>query len=83
MFQWTSILSRLALEQNKMLPIIRVLLETDNKVELRSLTGFVRNLSRHAKDKNIMGEASILNYRTSVHRISLAVEKIIVLCLSF
>ncbi len=83
MFQWASILSRVALEQSRMLPVILDLLRTNNDLELRSLTGLLRNLSRNAKDKNDMGEASFLSYRTSVHRISLALEKLIVLCLSF
>lgn len=52
--RWASILSRVALEQNRMLPVILDLLRTNNDSELRSLTGFLRNLSRHAKDKNDM-----------------------------
>uniref|UniRef100_A0A673HWQ9 Plakophilin-3-like n=1 Tax=Sinocyclocheilus rhinocerous TaxID=307959 RepID=A0A673HWQ9_9TELE len=52
--RWASILSRVALEQNRMLPVILDLLRTNNDLELRSLTGFLRNLSRHAKDKNDM-----------------------------
>ncbi|XP_026058786.1 plakophilin-3-like [Carassius auratus] len=52
--RWPSILSRVALEQNRMLPVILDLLRTNNDLELRSLTGFLRNLTRHAKDKNDM-----------------------------
>ncbi|KAF4095303.1 plakophilin-3a [Onychostoma macrolepis] len=52
--RWASILSRVALEQNRMLPVILDLLRTNNNEELRSLTGFLRNLTRHAKDKNDM-----------------------------
>uniref|UniRef100_A0A672S0A4 Plakophilin-3-like n=1 Tax=Sinocyclocheilus grahami TaxID=75366 RepID=A0A672S0A4_SINGR len=52
--RWASILSCVALEQNRMLPVIMDLLRTNNDLELRSLTGFLRNLSRHAKDKNDM-----------------------------
>lgn len=35
-----------------MLPVLQDLLRTNNDLELRSLTGFLRNLSRHARDKN-------------------------------
>uniref|UniRef100_A0A9J8B6A9 Plakophilin 3a n=1 Tax=Cyprinus carpio carpio TaxID=630221 RepID=A0A9J8B6A9_CYPCA len=52
--RWASILSHVALEQKKMLPVILDLLETNNNLELRSLTGLLRNFSRHAKDKNDM-----------------------------
>ncbi|XP_039502851.1 plakophilin-3a isoform X2 [Pimephales promelas] len=52
--RWASILSRVALEQNRMLPVILDLFKTNKDAELRSLTGFLRNLTRHAKDKNDM-----------------------------
>ncbi|XP_059392973.1 plakophilin-3a isoform X2 [Carassius carassius] len=52
--RWPSILSRVALEHNRMLPVILDLLKTNSDLELRSLTGFLRNLTRHAKDKNDM-----------------------------
>uniref|UniRef100_A0A673LY33 Plakophilin-3-like n=1 Tax=Sinocyclocheilus rhinocerous TaxID=307959 RepID=A0A673LY33_9TELE len=52
--RWASVLSRVALEQNRMLPVILDLLRTDNNLELRSLTGLLRNFSLHAKDKNDM-----------------------------
>ncbi|XP_016307976.1 plakophilin-3-like isoform X3 [Sinocyclocheilus anshuiensis] len=52
--RWASVLSRVALEQNRMLPGILDLLRTDNNLELRSLTGLLRNFSLHAKDKNDM-----------------------------
>ncbi|XP_046890468.1 plakophilin-3a isoform X2 [Hypomesus transpacificus] len=50
--RWASVLSRVAIEQERMLPVVLDLLRTNNDQELRSLTGFLRNLSRHAKDKN-------------------------------
>lgn len=53
--QWASVLSRVALEQEHMLPVLLDLLRTNNDLELRSLTGFLRNLSRHANDKGNMG----------------------------
>ncbi|XP_054475948.1 plakophilin-3-like [Anoplopoma fimbria] len=52
--RWASVLSRVALEQERILPVMLDLLRTSNDLELRSLTGFLRNLSRHAKDKNDM-----------------------------
>lgn len=54
--QWPSVLSRVALEQERILPVLMDLLRTSNDMELRSLTGFLRNLSRHAKDKGDLGE---------------------------
>lgn len=51
--RWASVLSQVALEQERMLPVLQDLLQrTNNDLELRSLTGFLRNLSRHARDKN-------------------------------
>lgn len=44
-----------------MLPVLLDLLRTNSDLELRSLTGFLRNLSRHAKDKNDMGESSFFH----------------------
>ena len=57
--QWASVLSRVALEQERMLPVLMDLMRTDRDLELRSLTGFLRNLSRHAKDKNDMGKSGL------------------------
>lgn len=54
--QWASVLSRVALEQERVLPVILDLMRTNNDLELRSLTGLLRNLSRHAKDKGDMGQ---------------------------
>ena len=47
-------LSRVALEQERMLPTLMDLLRNKSDLELRSITGFLRNLSRHAKDKGDM-----------------------------
>ncbi|XP_062845582.1 plakophilin-3 isoform X2 [Trichomycterus rosablanca] len=49
--RWASVLSRVALEQERMLPVILDQLRTPTDAELRSLTGLLRNLSRHTKDK--------------------------------
>ncbi|KAJ8394958.1 hypothetical protein AAFF_G00040810 [Aldrovandia affinis] len=52
--RWASVLSRVAMEQERMLPVVIDLLRTHSDLELRSLTGFLRNLSRHSRDKNDM-----------------------------
>ncbi|KAI4872092.1 hypothetical protein NFI96_008989 [Prochilodus magdalenae] len=52
--RWAYILSRVALEHERMLPVVLDQLRTTNDSELRSLTGFLRNLSRHGRDKNDM-----------------------------
>ncbi|XP_053338525.1 plakophilin-3a isoform X1 [Clarias gariepinus] len=59
--RWPSILSRVALEQERMLPTILDKLKTTNDSELRSLTGFLRNLSRHARDKNSLAPKVVSN----------------------
>ncbi|KAF5902561.1 plakophilin-3-like isoform X1, partial [Clarias magur] len=52
--RWPALLSRVALEQERMLPTILDKLKSGNDIELRSLTGFLRNLSRHCRDKNTL-----------------------------
>ncbi|XP_032379003.1 plakophilin-3a isoform X1 [Etheostoma spectabile] len=59
--RWASVLSRVALEQERMLPVLLDLLRTNNDLELRSLTGFLRNLSRHSRDKNDMATKVVNN----------------------
>ncbi|XP_051558503.1 plakophilin-3-like isoform X1 [Myxocyprinus asiaticus] len=49
--RWASVLSRVALEQERMLPVILDQLRSPTDAELRSLTGLLRNLSRHSKNK--------------------------------
>lgn len=39
-----------------MLPILLDLLDTDSDMELRPLTGLLRNLSRHSTNKDHMGK---------------------------
>ncbi|KAM6937038.1 plakophilin-3a [Xenentodon cancila] len=57
--RWASVLSLWSLEQQRMLPTVIDLLRTDNNAELRSVTGFLRNLSRHASNKDDMATKSI------------------------
>uniref|UniRef100_A0A8C3G6P9 Plakophilin 3a n=1 Tax=Cyclopterus lumpus TaxID=8103 RepID=A0A8C3G6P9_CYCLU len=64
--RWASVLSRVALEQERILPVLLDLLRTSNDLELRSLTGLLRNLSRHAKDKNDMATKVVNNLVTKL-----------------
>ncbi|KAJ8002523.1 hypothetical protein DPEC_G00159790 [Dallia pectoralis] len=59
--RWAGVLSRVALDQERMLPVLLDKLRTNNDMELRSLTGFLRNLSRHASDKNAMATKVVQN----------------------
>ncbi|XP_064191755.1 plakophilin-3-like isoform X1 [Anguilla rostrata] len=59
--RWASVLSRVAMEQERMLPVVIDLLRSHSDLELRSLTGFLRNLSRHARDKNDMATKVVSN----------------------
>ncbi|XP_029000275.1 plakophilin-3 [Betta splendens] len=50
--RWASVLSNVALEQERMLPVLLDLLDTDSDVELRPLTGLLRNLAKHSANKD-------------------------------
>ncbi|XP_030646331.1 plakophilin-3a [Chanos chanos] len=52
--RWASVLSRVVLEQERMLPTILDNFRSNNDLEMRSLTGLVRNLSKHSRNKNDM-----------------------------
>uniref|UniRef100_UPI003AAC57F1 plakophilin-3-like n=1 Tax=Centroberyx gerrardi TaxID=166262 RepID=UPI003AAC57F1 len=54
--RWSSVLSGVVLEQERMLPILLDLLDTNSDMELRPLTGLLRNLARHATNKNHMAK---------------------------
>lgn len=54
--QWSSVLSAVVLEQERMLPILLDLLGTDSDMELRPLTGLLRNLARHSSNKDHLGK---------------------------
>lgn len=55
--QWASVLSQVAVEQQFIHHSLMDNLEhTNNDLEKRSITGSLRNLSRHARDKNKLGE---------------------------
>ncbi|XP_041131809.1 plakophilin-3-like isoform X2 [Polyodon spathula] len=59
--RWAAVLSRVALEQERILPTILDNLRTNNDQELRSLTGFLRNLSRYARNKDDMATKVVNN----------------------
>ncbi|XP_029378824.1 plakophilin-3a isoform X2 [Echeneis naucrates] len=59
--RWPSVLSQVALEQERMLPVLLDSLRTNNDAELRTLTGFLRNLSRHANNKGDMATKVVNN----------------------
>ncbi|KAK2842377.1 hypothetical protein Q5P01_012577 [Channa striata] len=59
--RWASVLSQVALEQERILPVLLDNMRTNSDTELRSLTGFLRNLSRHARDKNDMATKVVNN----------------------
>ncbi|XP_057692674.1 plakophilin-3-like isoform X1 [Corythoichthys intestinalis] len=64
--RWAGVLSRVAMDQERMVPVLLDLLRTNNDSELRSITGFLRNLSRHAKDKNHMATKVVNNLVTKL-----------------
>ncbi|MGH0157184.1 UNVERIFIED_CONTAM: hypothetical protein FKN15_033161 [Acipenser sinensis] len=59
--RWAAVLSRVAMEQERILPTILDNLRTNNDQELRSLTGFLRNLSRYARNKDDMATKVVNN----------------------
>lgn len=56
LFQWASVLSNVVTEQERMLPILLDLLDTNNEMELRPLTGLLRNLAKHSTNKDHTGK---------------------------
>ncbi|XP_044044730.1 plakophilin-3-like isoform X2 [Siniperca chuatsi] len=54
--RWSSVLSDVVMEQEKMLPILLDLLDTNSDMELRPLTGLLRNLARHSSNKDHMAK---------------------------
>ncbi|XP_060899075.1 plakophilin-3-like [Labrus mixtus] len=51
--RWSSVLSCVIMDQERMLPLLLDLLDTHSETELRSLTGLLRNLAKHYSDKDI------------------------------
>lgn len=54
--RWAGVLSRLALEQERILNPLLDRVRTADHNQLRSLTGLIRNLSRNARNKDEMCE---------------------------
>ncbi|XP_053305102.1 plakophilin-3 isoform X2 [Spea bombifrons] len=52
--RWAAVLSQVALEQERILNPVLDRLRTADHSQLRSLTGLIRNLSRHARNKDEM-----------------------------
>ncbi|KAM4572670.1 plakophilin-3a [Odontesthes bonariensis] len=48
--RWASVLASWALEKEQILPTLVDNLDTERDIELRSVTGLIRNLSRHGSD---------------------------------
>lgn len=57
--RWPSVLSNVMLEQERMLPILLDLLDTDNNTELKPLTGLLRNLARHSTNKDHVAKNTV------------------------
>ncbi|RVE74916.1 hypothetical protein OJAV_G00026880 [Oryzias javanicus] len=49
--RWPAVLSAVVLEQERMLPVLLDLLDGGSELQNRALTGLLRNLSRHCRDK--------------------------------
>ncbi|XP_035507766.1 plakophilin-3-like isoform X2 [Morone saxatilis] len=54
--RWSSVLTGVVVEQERMLPTLLDLLDTENDMELRPLTGLLRNLARHCPNKDHMAK---------------------------
>ncbi|XP_076011457.1 plakophilin-3-like isoform X2 [Genypterus blacodes] len=50
--RWASVLSGVVLEQERMLPVLLEQLDTNCDMVLKPLTGLLRNLSRHCRNKD-------------------------------
>ncbi|XP_060924744.1 plakophilin-3-like [Limanda limanda] len=53
---WSSVLSGVVMEQERMLPILLDLLDTNSETELRPLTGLLKNLAAHSANKDHMAK---------------------------
>ncbi|XP_061132487.1 plakophilin-3-like isoform X2 [Syngnathus typhle] len=54
--RWAALLSAVVLEQERMLPSLLDLLDNDNEAELRPLSALLRNLARHAANKDLVAK---------------------------
>lgn len=58
--QRAALLANWALEYEHIQPTLIELMRTERDMELRSLTGLLRNLSRHSENKDAIGQFSFL-----------------------
>ncbi|XP_058484610.1 plakophilin-3-like isoform X2 [Solea solea] len=56
---WSSVLTAVVTEQEKMLSVLLDLLDSSSDTELRPLTGLLRNLSRHSSNKDHMAKTMV------------------------
>ncbi|XP_067104898.1 plakophilin-3 [Osmerus mordax] len=57
--RWASVLAGVVLDQERMLPLLLDLLQTKSELELRPLTGLLRNLARHCRSKDNMATKAV------------------------
>ncbi|XP_051918621.1 plakophilin-3-like [Hippocampus zosterae] len=56
---WSAVLSAVVLEQERMLPTLLDLLDGADEAELRALTALLRNLARHAHNKDLVAKSAV------------------------
>ncbi|XP_060891534.1 plakophilin-3a isoform X2 [Labrus mixtus] len=64
--RWASVLSQVALDKERVQPVVMDRLRTERDLELRSLTGFLRNLSRHSSNKEAMATTVVKHLVTKL-----------------
>uniref|UniRef100_A0A3Q3D8W4 Plakophilin 3 n=1 Tax=Hippocampus comes TaxID=109280 RepID=A0A3Q3D8W4_HIPCM len=57
--RWSAVLSAVVLEQERMLPTLLDLLDDADEAELRPLTALLRNLARHAPNKDLVAKSMV------------------------
>ncbi|XP_041836905.1 plakophilin-3-like [Melanotaenia boesemani] len=57
--RWSSVLSGVVIEQERMVPILLDLLDTSSEMQLKPLTGLLRNLAKHSTDKEHMAKTMV------------------------
>ncbi|KAM9410662.1 plakophilin-3-like [Pholidichthys leucotaenia] len=54
--RWASVLSLVVLDQERMLPVLLDLMDSISEAVLRPLSGLLRNLSRHCRDRHALAK---------------------------
>ncbi|XP_077376449.1 plakophilin-3-like [Festucalex cinctus] len=57
--RWACVLSAAVLEQERLLPTLLDLLDTDDEAQLRPLSALLRNLARHAPNKDLVAKTMV------------------------